>query len=492
MDVPSPSSLMLETSARSAAAADSSAKAERRRAPAGQLGFARRGAIATAPPGILYGVEDRPPPLLTLLAGVQWVGVINVYLVYLLVLLRHGHVPPPTIAAMVGVSMLALGLAALLQALPRGPIGSGYLAPAVLTANYLGPSILALKLGGLPLVFGMTAFAGLCEAGLSPLIGRLKRLFPTELQGLVVFLIGVVVGAIGFRLTFAVGAAAPPGPAYLAVAALTFATTVGLTLWGRGAARMLVLLIAMALGYAAAIAFGLLTWSSLTAFGAIPLFAVPHLDHLAFAFSPGLIAPFAIAALASTAKSMGLLSECQKLNDAHWQEPDFDSLRRGVLADGLGTVFAGLLGTIGVNTGSPVAAVPAATGLASRRIAYAIAALLFVMAFLPMIGVVLASMPKPVMGGVTLFLGCLTMMNGLQTMMSCPMDQRRMLVVGLGIIAGLAAEKYPHLAAGLPMWFQAVTGSSLVFGTLVAMLGNLLLPQTRARAPQSRSARARE
>jgi xanthine/uracil permease len=101
-------------------------------------------------------------------------------------------------------------------------------------------------------------------------------------------------------------------------------------------------------------------------------------------------------------------------------------------------------------------------------------------------------MPKPVMGGVTLFLGCLIMMNGLQTVASCPMDQRRTVVIGLGIIAGLAAEKYPHLAAGLPLWVQAITSSSLVFGTLVAMLGNLLLPQARTDERRSRSARARD
>jgi NCS2 family nucleobase:cation symporter-2 len=188
---------------------------------------------------------------------------------------------------------------------------------------------------------------------------------------------------------------------------------------------------------------------------------------------------------------MGLLSQCQKLNDAQWHEPDLASLRRGVLADGLATVFAGLLGTIGVNTSPLSISVPTATGLASRRVAYAIAAIFFVMAFLPMIGIVLALMPKPVMGGVTLFLGCLVMMNGLQTMMSCQMDQRRTVVVGLGIIAGLAAEKYPHLAAGLPLWVQAVTGSSLVFGTLVGMSGNLLLPQARSGKPRSPATRAR-
>jgi xanthine permease XanP len=333
------------------------------------LGFAERPKhTPELPDNIIFGVNDKPPLPLTVAAGVQWVGLINAYLVFLLVLIGEGHVPPPTVAAMVSLSMLALGFAALLQALPRGPIGSGYLAPGVLSANYLGPSILAIKLGGLPLVFGMTVFAGGYEVALSYFVGSLKRIFPTELQGLVVFLIGVIVGLIGFNLSFAIGAPVPSGPAYFSTAALTFATIVILTVWGKGAARNLVLLIAMVLGYFASVASGLLDWSKLADFGVVPWIALPRFAHLGFAFSPALIVPFAIAALSSTAKSIGILSQCQKLNDAAWRSPDENSLRRGVLADGLGTVASGLLGTLGVNTMPSAVAVPSATGLASRRV----------------------------------------------------------------------------------------------------------------------------
>jgi NCS2 family nucleobase:cation symporter-2 len=459
-----------------------------------RLGLAPRASRPTVlPADIIYGVDNNPPLAVTLFAGLQHVGLMNVCLLFLLVLVRAGDVPLPTVAAMVGLSMLALGVGTLLQALPRGPVGSGYLAPGVLSANYLGPSILAIKFGGLPLVFGMTIFAGCCEAILSPFVSRLKALFPSEIQGLVVFFIGVALGSIGFRLTFAIGGVAPPGAAHLAVAALTLATSVLLTVWGRGTLRILALLIAMALGYTASVASGLLSWSDLAPFGPTPLFAVPRLDHLKFAFSYALVIPFAIGALASTAKAIGLLGECQKLNDATWQEPETDSLRRGVLADGLATVFSGFVGTLGVNT-YPGTVVAATTGLTSRRVAYAIAAIYAVMAFLPAVSVALASMPKPVMGGIALFTGCLVMINGLQTIASCQMNQKRTVVIGLGLIAGLAAEKYPQLAAGEPLWLEAMTSSSLVFGTVVAMTANLLLmerkiwPALRARIVSTGSA----
>jgi len=425
-----------------------------------------------------FGADDDPPFVLTAFAGLQWVGLImNLYIVLLLVVVRAGHVPQRTIAAMVALSMLALGAAALLQALPRGPIGSGYLAPSVLGANYLGPSILAIKLGGLPLMFGMTIFAGVCEAVASRLVGRLNKLFPTEIQGMVLFMIGVIVGGIGFRLAFAVGAPTPLGVAHLAVATLTFGTAVVLTIWARGSLRMLAILISMALGYIASAASGLLSSSDWAAFGPMRLFALPHVDHLRFSFSAALIVPFAIAACVSTAKTISLLAQCQKLSDADWREPEMGSLRRGVLADGLGTVISGLVGSLGVNTMPSAVTVPAVTGLASRKVAYAIAAIFGVMAFLPVISDALAAMPKAVMGGCALFTGSLVMINGLQTMTSCHLDQRRTVVLGLGLIAGFAAEKYPQLGAGLPVWLQAVTSSSLVFSALVAMIGNLLLVQ---------------
>jgi NCS2 family nucleobase:cation symporter-2 len=64
---------------------------------------------------------------------------------------------------MLSLAMIALGLGAILQSLSTGPIGSGFLCPPCHTGIFLEPSIAALKLGGFPLVFGMTIVAGLIQ-----------------------------------------------------------------------------------------------------------------------------------------------------------------------------------------------------------------------------------------------------------------------------------------------------------------------------------------
>src|SRR5215469_13482600 len=60
-------------------------------------------------------------------------------------------------------SMIVLAIGTTMQALPKGPIGSGYLAPRVMTAIYVGPSLEAVRLGGLALMGGMTIFGGAVE-----------------------------------------------------------------------------------------------------------------------------------------------------------------------------------------------------------------------------------------------------------------------------------------------------------------------------------------
>ena len=88
----------------------------------------------------------------------------------------------------------------MLQALPRGPVGSRFLAPSIFTGVYLAPSLLAVKSGGLPLVWGMTIFAGFVEIALSRVWSRLRPFVPPETAGLVVFLIGMIIGLASLRI----------------------------------------------------------------------------------------------------------------------------------------------------------------------------------------------------------------------------------------------------------------------------------------------------
>ncbi len=174
------------------------------------------------PVGIIYGVNDVPPVGVTLLSGLQHVGIISIILVFPLLVAREAGLSRDRTLDVLSLSMLVLGIGTILQALPRGAVGAHFLCPPVFSAAYLSPSLLAVKTGGLSLVLGMTAFGGLVEVALSRALHRLRPYFPSEISGFVVLMIGVAVGSLGLRNVLALGTAEPASGLHLTVATILF------------------------------------------------------------------------------------------------------------------------------------------------------------------------------------------------------------------------------------------------------------------------------
>src|SRR5258708_38429876 len=113
------------------------------------------------PPGLLYSVDETPPRAVFIVAGLQQVAVMSNSLLYPIILGREAHLSADRLLDFASLSMLALGIATLLLCAKSRFIGSGYLCPAGYTQIFLGPSLSAAQIGGLPLVFGMTFMAGI-------------------------------------------------------------------------------------------------------------------------------------------------------------------------------------------------------------------------------------------------------------------------------------------------------------------------------------------
>lgn len=146
----------------------------------------------------------------------------------------------------------------------------------------------------------------------------------------------------------------------------------------------------------------------------------------------------------------------------------------GVLADGLATVVAGGIGGVGITSSSVSTGLAAATGMHSRRVAWAVAGVCAAIALVPVLGHLLQGLPAAVLGGMLVFSAAFMLVNGLQIATSRMLDSRRTLVVGLGMVAGLSVELVPALRALLSPSAQAMFGTPLVLGTLVALGLNLV------------------
>jgi NCS2 family nucleobase:cation symporter-2 len=406
------------------------------------------------------------------MSGLQHVGLISIFLLYPLLVSREGGLSVEQTSDYLSLTMLVLGIGAILQSLPRGLVGGRYLCPPVCTAAYLVPSLLAVKIGGMSLVLGMTVFGGLVEVALSRFLRPLRPFFPPEISGFVVTLIGISIGILGLRYVLGVGAAQPVDSAQVIVAAVTLTTIVGFSVWTRGNVRVFCSLIGMAFGYAAAGLTGLLTKTDIDSVAGAPFVYLPSIAGYSWSWDIGLVIPFFVAALATCVRGIGDVTICQKVNDADWVRPNMRSVSGGVLANGLTNMLAGLFGAHAVSTSTGSVGLAASTGVTSRRIGYAIGGILILIAFLPKASAILLIMPRPVIGAVLLFTAAIIFVNGLQIITSRLLDARRTFVIGFSFMVGLAVDLFPGKFAEAPESVQPFLTSSLILGTILALVLN--------------------
>jgi len=426
------------------------------------------------PASLVYGADEKPPTAIIVISAIQHVGVIAIFMIYPLIVARQAGAPASEIAAILRMAMLALAVAAILQALPRGPVGSRFLAPSIFTGIYLGPSLLAVKLGGLPLVWGMTIFAGLVEIGLSRIWSRLRVFIPPETAGMVVFLVGVIIGLAALRVLLGDGVGGMVSGRAALVAGVSIGTMIALNIWNKGRLRLFCILVGMVVGYGLSGLTGYITGADVHAVLSQPILALPSVSHLAWAFAWSMVIPFAVSGLAAAMSATAVVTTYQRLTDADWVRPDARSIGGGIFGDGIATAVAGLLGTHGLTISTANVGLVAATGVASRRIAFVVAIILAVAAFQPTLVGILTIMPPPVMAAALLFTAVFIMISGVQIISTRVLDPRRTLVIGTGMMAFFMVSVFPSAFAGVPQWAQPLVTSPLVLATLVALSLNLL------------------
>jgi xanthine permease XanP len=430
------------------------------------------------PSNLVYSVDERPPTIPLLVSALQHVMVIgSIGAVFPLLVLDAAGASHAMTEQVMSVSLLTLGLSTLLLCYRSRLLGSGYLLPSVFTAAYLPASLAAAKEGGWPLVCGMTIFAGLAELILSRFVQRLRPYLPTEIAGFAVLMIGLTLGILGFNLITGVSAAGEPMGASVGTQALLgiacIAIMIVLNVWGSKNLRLYGCLIGLVLGYVAAVFAGMIDFSDARLSLATALY--PPLPGFGWpTWSIGLMLPFAVSAVACALRAIGDITTCQKINDANWQRPDMVSMRNGIAADGLGSIVAGLLGTVGVNSFSGSVGLSIATGVTSRMVGYATGALFIIISFIPPLSDLVALMPRPLMGAILIFTACFIMLSGMQVITSRLMDSRRTIVIGAALLMGFSRYLFPGFYAAAPAYLLPAVSSPMVLGLLTALLLNLI------------------
>jgi xanthine permease XanP len=438
-----------------------------------QPGFAKP-ADRKRPTSLLYDVYESPPFLVGLAAAVQHVFLMSVGWLYIVVLMNSAGATTSQTLNVIRISMIASGIATILQG-KTGILGSGYLCPLTSSLTFLPCSILAVRAGGFPLLFGMVAVAGIAMCLLSRATYRLRVLFPPEVTGLMISMSGLQLIALGCpRFVGYSGPGFVPDLRTVVVGVATLLAMIGATVWNRGKLHALPILTGLAVGYALAVTLHVMPLNQVAQGLHEPWINFPKCVSGGLAFSWPLFAPFLIAVLTATLKSVGDITLCQKINDANWKRTDMRSASGGILANGLGMALSGIAGGTAQNTLSSSVGLSLASGTTSRSLAYPIGFVVTTLAFFPKIAGAFVSMPTPAMGAMLIYSACFIVLGGFQLLTSRMLDSRRTFAVGIALIFGLSLEISPDIYRFVPKLLQPVFSSSAAFATVLVTLLSLL------------------
>lgn len=427
------------------------------------------------PSNLLYDVDEVPPVIVRLGLSIQHVFMMSTGWLYVSVIAGAVGASPVQTESMIRMSMLAGGLATILQA-SRTVIGSGYFCPLSGSLTYMQPSIAAASSGGFPLLFGMVSFAGVVSSLISRLVSRLRVLFPPEVTGLMISMSGLQLVALGCpRFVGQSSAGSVSGVRPVIVGVATLLAMLSATVWLRGKLQVMPMLVGIIVGFALSLGLGVLPWHEFLHEFDEPWVSIPHRIPGGLAFRWALVLPFLIASLTASLKSVGDLTLCQKINDEDWKRTDMRSVSGGLLANGAGMLISGISGGVAQNTVSSSIGLSLATGATSRSIAIPTGVMVMALAFLPRISAMLAAMPAPVMGAILIYAACFIILGGVQLLTSRMLDSRRIFVTGIALIFGLSVEISPGIYKNIPEALHPIFSSSTSFATVLVVLLSLFL-----------------
>ena len=387
--------------------------------------------------GLLYGLEQRIPPLPAFFSALQHVlaGLVGII------------TPPLIIGATLGLgdwlpylismSLLASGIGTFLQSNRVWGIGAGMICMQGTSFAFLGVTVAGgmwvKAQGGGPqdmmaMLFGVNFVAALVPVIVSRFIEPLKKIFTPIITGSVIALIGISLIKVSV-INWCGGEKAED-----------FASMSNIAL-GAGTLGVIVLL-----------SCAKNRWLRLS------------------------------SVVVGDLTANSLISQ-QSVDDRAFR----NRLKGGILADGVSCMVAAMLCAFPNTTFAQNNGVIQMTGVASRYVGRYIGVILILLGLFPPVGELLRQIPAPVLGGATMVMFGCVVAAGIRIITQTPLSRRDVLIVGLAFGAGLGVESVPAFLSHFPPMVGDLFGSAATSGGLVAIALNLILPQEQAATKSLRS-----
>ena len=331
---------------------------------------------------------------------------------------------------MVFASLVVVGLSTIIQVRRLGGVGAGAVLPMFTAAFSIPFCITALVDGGPATLTTLLLVAAGVQLIASRWLFLLRRFVTPTVGGTVMMILSITLASVVFDLLDTATRVEPDAAALTALATLGVAAALMLRrsavlrFWGPLAGIVAGCIVAGGLGIYDTARIAEAAWIGLPA----------EAPGLALDFSIDfwtLVPAFLFLGVIIAIQANGAAIAMQRVAWRDDRAVDFRQVQGAVAGAGASNVFAGLAGTVPNAVNPAVIPFTQITGIAARRMGYAIGLLLLGVAFLPKVSAVLSSIPGPVMTGYLIMVTGALFVDGARTVIQHEQHQEKIVVAGV-------------------------------------------------------------
>lgn len=422
-----------------------------------------------------YTIDENPNLATKILLGLQHIfAAFGGIIVVPIVISGALGFDAKTSTTLISAVILTGGIATIIQSRGVGPVGARVACIMGTDFTFVAPAISVGSVLGLPGIIGATILGSFVEIILSFFIKPLMKLFPPLVTGTVVCLIGLTLLPVSIDWAAGgVGAADYGSLRNISIAMFVMLITILLNRYGKGIVSSASILIGMIVGYIICIPLGMVDFSSV---GQAPWVALPKIFENGVTFDLKALIAFIPAYFVTTIETVGCLKAVGEVSGVEIEDKRMGA---GVLADGVGSLIAGVFGaTPNTSFSQNVGLIPL-TKVASRSVAVMAGILLIGLGLFPKFAALINIMPQPVLGGVGIVMFGTVAAAGIKTLSRVKINNRNLLIIATSIGLGLGITFRPEVISQLPEALKMIFASGISTGTIVALVLNLVLKEEK-------------
>lgn len=377
---------------------------------------------------------------------------------------------------LINADLFTCGIASLLQSVGFWKVGVRLPLLQGVTFTAVSPMIaIGLAAGGgsngLLTIYGSVIVAGLFTLLVAPYFSRLIRFFPPVVTGSVILVIGIALLPVAAGDAVASGSRADPtNGKNLAYALGTLLLIVLIQRIFKGFMATVAVLLGLAVGTGVAWTLGDASFGAVGGADWVGIvtpfyFGIPKLSVAAII---SMIVVMLITAVETTGDVFATGEIVQKRISRH-------DIARALRADGIATMLGGIFNSFPYTAFAENVGLVRLTRVKSRWVVASAGVIMITLGLLPKAGAVVASIPRPVLGGAALAMFATVAVVGIQTLTRVDFhDHRNVVIVGSSIGLAMFVTVQPEVAKAVPSWAQIILGSGITMGSITAIGLNML------------------